>query len=99
MAHRIVILGGGTGGTMMANRLRRRYDPDQAKISVVDQDDRHVYQPGLLFIPFGLAESEEIVRPRRKQLRGDIDFHLSAVDHVAVDFAALEADLDALRTA
>ena len=56
----IVILGGGTGGTMTANRLRRRFDPDEAEIHVVDRDDRHVYQPGLLFVPFGLAQLEEI---------------------------------------
>ena len=52
---RIVVLGGGTGGTMTANRLRRRFDEAEAEIHVVDRDDRHVYQPGLLFVPFGLA--------------------------------------------
>src|SRR6266511_1885735 len=55
----IVILGGGTGGTMTANRLRRRFDADEAEIHVVDRDDRHVYQPGLLFVPFGLAQVEQ----------------------------------------
>ena len=49
----IVILGGGTGGTMVANRLRRRFDTDEAEIHVVDRDDRHVYQPGLLFVRSG----------------------------------------------
>ena len=68
----IVVLGGGTGGTMAANRLRRRFGPDEAEIHVVDRDDRHVYQPGLLFVPFGLAEPEKIVRPRRRQLREGI---------------------------
>ena len=57
MAHRIVILGGGTGGTLTANRLRRAYSAAEATITVVDQDDRHVYQPGLLFVPFGLSQS------------------------------------------
>lgn len=84
MTHRIVILGGGTGGTMMANRLRRRYGLDEARIAVVDKDDRHVYQPGLLFVPFGLADAAEIVRPRRRQLHGDTEFHQSEIDHVDV---------------
>ena len=53
---------------MTANRLRRRFDPDEAEIHVVDRDDLHVYQPGLLFVPFGLAHVDEIVRPRRRQL-------------------------------
>ena len=58
MRTQIVILGGGTGGTMTANRLRRRFDDDEADIHVVDRDDVHVYQPGLLFVPFGLAEPD-----------------------------------------
>jgi sulfide:quinone oxidoreductase len=81
----IVILGGGTGGTMTANRLRRRFGVDEAEIHVVDRDDRHVYQPGLLFVPFGLAQVEEIVRPRRRQLRGGIVFHEHEVESVALD--------------
>jgi sulfide:quinone oxidoreductase len=82
---RIVILGGGTGGTMTANRLRRRFDSDEAEIHVVDRDDRHVYQPGLLFVPFGLAQVEEIVRPRRRQLRNGVVFHENEVESVALD--------------
>ena len=81
----IVILGGGTGGTMTANRLRRRFDPDEAEIHVVDRDDRHVYQPGLLFVPFGLAQVDEIVRPRRHQLRGDIVFHENEIESVSTE--------------
>ena len=53
MAARVVILGAGTGGTLTANRLRKEL-PD-VTITVVDENDRHVYQPGLLFVPFGLA--------------------------------------------
>jgi sulfide:quinone oxidoreductase len=78
---RIVILGGGTGGTMTANRLRRKL-ADDVEIHVVDRDDRHVYQPGLLFVPFGLADPEEIVRSRRRQLRDGIEFHQAEVEAV-----------------
>jgi sulfide:quinone oxidoreductase len=85
MAHRIVILGGGTGGTMIANRLRRRFDEDEASIAVVDRDDLHVYQPGLLFVPFGLADAHDIVRPRRRQLRHGIAFHEAEIEHVDID--------------
>ena len=81
----IVILGGGTGGTMTANRLRRQFDEDEADIHVVDRDNRHLYQPGLLFVPFGLTQLDELVRPRRRQLREGILFHESEVDSVALD--------------
>ena len=79
---RIVILGGGTGGTLAANRLRRLCPEDEAEIVVVDQDDVHVYQPGLLFIPFGMARPENIVRPRSRQLRSGIGFKRSPIDRV-----------------
>jgi sulfide:quinone oxidoreductase len=85
MQKRIVILGGGTGGTMMANRLRRLYEPAEAAITVVDRDDRHVYQPGLLFVPFGLTEVEDIVRPRRRQLHEGIEFRQEEVDRVDLE--------------
>jgi sulfide:quinone oxidoreductase len=81
MAHRIVILGAGTGGTLAANRLRRLYG-DEVELTVVDRDDRHVYQPGLLFVPFGLAEPEEIVRPRGAQLRDGVELLVSEIDRV-----------------
>ena len=81
----IVVLGGGTGGTMVANRLRRRFDADAAEIHVVDRDDRHVYQPGLLFVPFGLTSLDEIVRPRNRQLRDGIVFHEREIDAVWIE--------------
>jgi len=79
---RVVILGGGTGGTLVANRLRRKYEPAELEIFVVDQDNRHVYQPGLLFVPFGLAHPEDIVRPRVRQLHHDITFIEAGIDRV-----------------
>ena len=84
MTDRIVVLGAGTGGTLIANRLRRRYADDRMAITVVDQDDRHVYQPGLLFVPFGLLRSDEIVKPRHEQLHDGIVFHQSGVDSVRI---------------
>ena len=53
MTKRIVILGGGTGGTLSANRMRHLFPEESLEIVVVDQNDDHVYQPGLLFVPSG----------------------------------------------
>jgi sulfide:quinone oxidoreductase len=85
MTTRVVILGGGTGGTLTANRLRRRFNDDELVITVVDQDNRHVYQPGLLFVPFGLTHVEDIVRPRGRQLHRGIDFVQQPIDRVDID--------------
>ena len=50
---RLLVLGAGTAGTMTVNRLRRRLDPEDWEITVVDRDDVHPYQPGFLLLPFG----------------------------------------------
>ncbi len=92
MTSRVVVLGSGTGGTLVANRLRQRFEVGDAQITVVDQDDVHVYQPGLLFVPFGLAHAEEIVRPRRRQLHGDIDLVISPIEHVDVEANVVHLD-------
>ena len=84
MTNNVVVLGGGTGGTIAANRLRRALG-DDAVITVVDKDDDHVYQPGLLFLPFGMASAEDLVRPRARQLRDGVRFTDVGVDRVDVD--------------
>ena len=82
---RIVVLGAGTGGTLAANRLRRAYSESEVSITVVDQDDSHVYQPGLLFVPFGLTHPEDIVRPRGRQLHQGIEYLVDPIDRVEFD--------------
>ncbi|NNF53994.1 MAG: NAD(P)/FAD-dependent oxidoreductase [Acidimicrobiales bacterium] len=82
---KLLILGGGTGGTLAANRLRKKFKASELRIDVVDQDNQHVYQPGLLFVPFGLAEPDEIVRRRNKQLHRGIGYHESAIQGVDIN--------------
>jgi sulfide:quinone oxidoreductase len=84
MPEHVVILGGGTGGTLAANRLRKALG-ERVAITVVDQDGTHVYQPGLLFVPFGLADPADIVRPRDRQLHDGIEYRQQAIDRVELD--------------
>ncbi|MGZ4704758.1 MAG: NAD(P)/FAD-dependent oxidoreductase, partial [Acidimicrobiales bacterium] len=96
MESRVVILGAGTGGTLTANRLHKAR-PDLA-ITVVDENDRHVYQPGLLFVPFGLSHPDDIVRPRGLQLHRGVGYHRSAVQRVDIEAQRVHlADGDELR--
>ena len=85
MTKRIVMLGGGTGGTLGANRMRHHLPREEVEIVVVDQNDDHVYQPGLLFVPFGLAHIDEIVRPRGHQLHKGIEFRQVPIESVDID--------------
>ncbi|MFC8242133.1 type III sulfide quinone reductase, selenoprotein subtype [Streptomyces chartreusis] len=82
MGTHIVILGGGTAGTLTANRLQRIYAERDFRITVVDQDDDHVYQPGLLFVPFGLAQPHHLVRSRPRQLNTAVDYKSARIDRV-----------------
>lgn len=66
--HRVVILGAGTGGSIMANRLRRQAKRGEISLTVVEPAAQHVYQPGLLFLPFGQTTEKKILRPNRRLL-------------------------------
>lgn len=85
--NRLLILGGGTAGTMAANRLRKRLDPSTWKITVVDKDDDHVYQPGQLFIPFGTYRARDLVKPRKRFIGEGVDLVFGEVDLVDPDAA------------
>lgn len=82
---RILILGGGTAGTMMAAKLVRTLPMDDWEVTVVDQDDEHVYQPGLLFVPFGDYDPDELVRPRSKVLPPAARLILAGIDRIVPD--------------
>ena len=61
---RIVILGAGTGGTIMANKLRKALERDEWDITIVDKEPNHYYQPGFLFIPFGIYGKNDVVKSK-----------------------------------
>jgi sulfide:quinone oxidoreductase len=71
-----VILGAGTAGTMVANRLVRRL-PSGWSVTVVDPEPEHLYQPGLLFLPFGAYRDFE--RPRAATLRAGVTWARGSV--------------------
>ena len=78
----LLVLGAGTAGTMAANKLRRRLDDHEWTITVVDRDDEHHYQPGYLFVPFGLYDRDDIVRSRHHFVADGIDLVLGEIDRV-----------------
>jgi len=78
----LVILGGGTAGTMIANKLRHRLDRKEWNFTIVDRDDEHHYQPGYLFLPFGRYSHDQVVRSRHGCLPDGVDFVVGSVDRV-----------------
>lgn len=87
---KLVILGAGCAGTMAANKLRRQLDREEWSITIIDKDDRHVYQPGLLFIPFGIYKADEVVRSRSEFISKGINFVVDEVVAVDVDKQVVE---------
>lgn len=85
MNKHLLILGGGTAGTMMANHLRRRLSASDWKMTVVDRSDRHLYQPGLLFLPFGGYTEDQIIRPTRDFIPAGVDFLQEEVQQLLPD--------------
>jgi len=80
---KLVILGGGTAGTMIANKLHKRLRHDDWGITVVDRDDEHHYQPGYLFVPFDGDTADEIVRSRHHFIADGVRLVYDEVDRVS----------------
>jgi sulfide:quinone oxidoreductase len=70
---------------MAVNKLRKRLPEGEWSITVVDRDDEHLYQPGLLLLPFGVYTPEEIVKPRRRFLPHGVELVLREIDRVDTD--------------
>jgi sulfide:quinone oxidoreductase len=81
----LVVLGGGTAGTMVVNKLRPRLPEGDWKITLVDETDTHYYQPGFLFIPFGQYTREDVVKPRSEFVPGGVDLVISEIENVDGD--------------
>lgn len=72
MPKKVVVLGGGVGGTMVANAVAKELK-NEAEVTIVDEDGKHVYQPGFVYISFGNEKPHKIVKDERKLLRKNIN--------------------------
>jgi sulfide:quinone oxidoreductase len=83
--NRLLVLGGGTAGTMIVNKLRRRLDVSQWLITVVDRDDAHHYQPGYLFVPFGGYSTAQLTKSRNAFVTDGVELVIAEVDRINAD--------------
>ena len=82
---KILILGGGTGGTIMANKLRKALERDEWEITLVDKDKNHYYQPGFLFIPFGIYNKYDVIKPKSDFFPPGINVIYSPIESIDGD--------------
>lgn len=79
---KLIILGAGTAGTMMANHLNKELSNDEWKIDIIDERDEHYYQPGYLFLPFDIYEPEDIVKPIKKFIPTGVNLIQAKIDKI-----------------
>jgi sulfide:quinone oxidoreductase len=103
---KLLILGAGTGGTIMANRMRTALLSSEWEISIVDQDDTHYYQPGFLFLPFGTYKMKDVHKPRTRFIPKGVAFIKGKLEQIIpeenkvllMDGRSLEYDLLIIAT-
>jgi sulfide:quinone oxidoreductase len=88
---KILILGSGAGGTMMATKLRKELSDLEWSITIIDPDEMHHYQPGWLFIPFGIYTAKDCMKPKR-------DFIPKGVTFVPDEVVRVDADKQSVKT-
>lgn len=86
---KILIVGGGMGGTILGNNLARRLAPElragKVQITMLSASDRHMYQPGLLYLCLGRMTPEELYRDQASLLEPGIDFKVDPVEAFELD--------------
>ncbi len=86
---RILVVGGGTAGTILANNLARRLSAEsragKVRLTMLSASDRHMYQPGLLYVAFGQMTPDQLYRDQAALLEPNIEFHVDPVKQFMLD--------------
>ena len=80
---KLLILGAGTAGTMMLNKLYSELDREEWEITIVDQFKTHYYQPGFLFIPFGIYNKQDVIKPKYDFFPPGVNVIFNPIDRIA----------------
>lgn len=82
---KLVILGAGTAGTMMLNKLYNALDLKEWSITIVDKEETHYYQPGFLFIPFEIYTRKDVIKPKRDFFPSGVEVIMSQIERIEPD--------------
>jgi len=91
MPARVVVLGGGVGGTLIANLLDKDLGHD-VHVTVVDPSGMHDYQPGYLYVALGEAKGHWLTREERTLLRGDVDLAIERAIRIHPDAGTVQLE-------
>jgi len=82
---KLLILGAGTGGTIMANRMRKVLEREEWDITLVDTCKIHYYQPGFLFVPFGMYSKKDVIKPKMDFIPAGVNLVFQEADRIEAD--------------
>jgi sulfide:quinone oxidoreductase len=89
---KIIILGSGAGGTMVANILRKELDDSEWEITIIDKDDQHHFQSGYLFIPFGVYSKDDVLKPKQEFIPKGVEFVVDKVVKIDTEQRRVETE-------
>ncbi len=82
---KILILGGGTAGTMIANRLNHHRNTYGLDITLIDKNETHYYQPGFLFIPFDIYSEKDVIKSRTNFIPQGVKYISQEIEKIEHD--------------
>ncbi|MFP8889486.1 NAD(P)/FAD-dependent oxidoreductase [Natrialbaceae archaeon A-CW2] len=93
MSEHIVIVGGGTGGAVLANglatHLRAEIASDDVRVTLINDEPDHIYKPVWLYVPFGLREPEDARRPLEELVDDAVDVRIDRVSDIDTENGTL----------
>jgi len=87
---KVLILGSGAGGTIVANMLRKELAEQEWEITIIDRKEQHHYQPGYLFIPFGIYGENDILKPTKGYIPKGVEFVVDNIVKIDKDQRKVE---------
>jgi sulfide:quinone oxidoreductase len=79
---KLLILGAGTSGTMMANHLVKKLPKTAWEITIVDQYKTHYYQPGFLFLPFDIYTEDQVKKVGKKFIPKGVKYIQKKIEQI-----------------
>ncbi len=89
---KILILGSGAGGTIVANMLRKELSEYEWEITIIDRKEEHHYQAGYLFIPFGIYSEQDVIKPKKDFIPKGVDFVVDNIIKIDKDQRRVETE-------
>ena len=91
--HQIVIIGGGTGGIMMAAQLQRK-SKEKLDIVIIEPSKTHAYQPAWTLVGAGIMKMDQTIKKEKKFIPKDVKWIQDRVKDIDPDKNSVVLDSD-----